>query len=312
MIPAAGLFTPSRRVIVTVEVALPLAVTDPVPTIFELAAVTEPLVKVTGPVTEVNPLGVATFSVFAWATVEAMVPVATPDASVTEAGWVRVFPVPVDANVVETPLAGLLYASRSVIVTVEVVVPSAVTPLEGDAESVEFPATGAPPTNVAVAVTPENPDGVAMLSVFVCARVEAMVPVAIPEAFVMEPGWTSVLLEPVEANVVETPLAGLLFTSRRVIVTVEVVTPSAVIPVLGEAEIVEFPATGAPATKVTVPLTLENPVGEAILTVFVAATVEAMVPVVCPEAFVMEPGCPKVFPPPVAASVRLTPLTGLL
>lgn len=310
--PTAGLLVPSRRVIVTVEVALPFAVTDPVPVMEEFTAETEPLVKVTVFVTEVNPLGVVMLRVLVWATVAAIVPVATPDAFVTAPGWVSVFPLPVDPNAVVTPFTGLLFASRSVIVTVEVVAPSAVTPLEGEAEIVELATTGLPATNVAVVVTPENPAGVAMLKVFVCATVDAIVPVATPEALVTAAGWVRVFPVPVDAKEVETPLAGFPFASIRVIVTVDVATPSAVIPVLGEAEMVEFPAAGAPAIKVTVPLTPPKPVGEEMLIVFVAATVDAMVPVVCPELLVAAPGWPRVFPLPVAERARLTPLTGLL
>jgi len=118
--------------------------------------------------------------------------------------------VPVDAKVVETPLTGLLFTSRRVIVTVEVAEPSAVTPLEGEAEIVEFATTGVPAVKVTVAVTPLNPAGVAILRVFVCATVEAIEPVATPEAFVVEPGCERVLPVPVDAKVVETPLTGLL------------------------------------------------------------------------------------------------------
>lgn len=288
--PTAGLFVPSRRVIVTVEVALPFAIGDPAPVIVEFAAETLPPVNVTLPVTVVNPLGEAIFRVFVCATVEAMVPVATPDAFVVEAGWLMVFPVPLDAKVVVTPLTGLLFASRSVSVMVDVVVPSAVMPLEGEADNVELAAIGGPAMKVTDVVTPANPEGVAILSVFACATVEAMVPVATPEAFVTAAGWVSVFPVPVAAKVVETPLTGLPFASISVIVTVEVDEPSAVMPLDGEAAIVEFAARGVPATKATVALTVENPLGEAMLTVLIAATVEERVPVVWPAAFVTEPG----------------------
>jgi len=280
----------SRRVIETVEVALPFAVTGPVPVIVEFAATGEPATKATVEVTEVNPEGPVILKVFVSAMVEVIVPVACPEAFVTEAGWVREFPVPVAAKVVVTPLIGLLFTSRRVMVTVEVVLPSAVTPLEGEAEIVEFATTAEPGIKATVEVTPANPAGVAMLRVFVSATVDLIVPVATPEAFVTAAGWTNAFPVPVEANVVEAPLTGLPFASCRVIVTVDVAFPSALTPLEGDAEIVEFAAIGAPATKATVPVTVENPVGEAILIVLIAATVEAIVPVVCPEAFVTDPG----------------------
>src|SRR3712207_6756073 len=119
-------------------------------------------------------------------------------------------------------------------VTVEVAVPSAVTPVEGEVEIVEFATTGAPATKVTEPVTAPKPAGVAMLTVLDCALVEARVPVAWPFASVCEAGWTSVLFVPFEAKVTVWPLTGLLFTSFRVIVTVEVADPSAVIELVPE------------------------------------------------------------------------------
>src|SRR5690242_3844712 len=46
------------------------------------------------------------------------------------------------------------------------------------------------------------------------------------------------------------------------------------------------------------------------LTVFVPATVELSVPVICPLLFVVPTGWVSVFPVPVAASVTVAPLTG--
>ncbi len=45
--------------------------------------------------------------------------------------------------------------------------------------------------------------------------------------------------------------------------------------------------------------------------VFASVTVELRVPVATPEAFVGPDGCVSVFPPPVAASTTVAPLTGL-
>jgi len=52
-------------------------------------------------------------------------------------------------------------------------------------------------------------------------------------------------------------------------VTAEVVDPSAVTPVLGEVEIVEFPATAEPAVNVTVPSLFVT--GDVICRVFTSA-----------------------------------------
>lgn len=186
------------------------------------------------------------------------------------------------------PATVLLFVSRSVMVTVEVATPFAV--MELVPVIVEFAATADPETNVTVDVTPVKPAGVAMLIVFVSAVVEAIVAVATPEALVVEPGWTSVLPVPVAANVVDKPETGLLFASRRVIVTVEVVAPSAVTPVEGEVLTEEFAASGGPATNPTVVVTPERPAGVAMLTVFTAAAVDLIVAVATPEASVTEPG----------------------
>src|SRR5262245_10070499 len=70
--------------------------------------------------------------------------------------------------------------------------------------------------------------------VFVSAVVEAIVPVATPNGSVT-PGWTSVLLVPVEARLTAWPATGLPFTSRTVTVIVEIAVPSAITPVAGAA-----------------------------------------------------------------------------
>lgn len=94
------------------------------------------------------------------------------------------------------------------------------------------------------------------------------------------------LTVPVEANVVDTPLTGLPYASFRVNVTIEVATPSAVNPPLGEAEMLEFAATIAPATKVTVPPDLLK--GVAMFRVFVSALVEVSAQVEIPDPLLAE------------------------
>jgi len=198
--------------------------------------------------------------------------------------------VPVAAKVAVAPATGLPAASLSVIVTVEVVDPSAVTPVLGEAAIVEVEEDGVPAMKVTVLVTLVKPAGPEILIVFVSATVVLIVPVATPDAFVTDAGWTSVFPVPVEAKVTLVPVTALLLASRSVTVTVEVVVPSAVIPLEGEPEIVEFATVGAPATKVTVVSTPLKPAGVAILTVFASAIVDFKVAVATPEALVAEPG----------------------
>ena len=77
---------------------------------------------------------------------------------------------------------------------------------------------------------------------------------------------------------------GLLFASRKVMVTVEVAVPSAMtglVPV-----IVEFTATADPVVKTTVPSALTT--GVAMDNVLVSGVVDASVQVETPEALVTE------------------------
>ena len=76
-VPTRGLELVSRKVMVTVEVALPLAVTGPVPVMLEFAASAVPAWKVTAP--PVKVIGEVTCRVLASALVEESVQVETPD-----------------------------------------------------------------------------------------------------------------------------------------------------------------------------------------------------------------------------------------
>lgn len=160
-----------------------------------------------------------------------------------------------EANATFAPGTGLLNASRSVIVTVELVDPSAVTPAAGEALMEEFPATGAPAEKPTLVVTVPNPAGELIESVLLSATVEAIVPVVCPEPLVADPGCTRVLPLPVDANVGVTPLIAFPLASLRVMVTVAVELPFAVVPVAGDALIVEVVVDAGPGTKVTVVLT---------------------------------------------------------
>jgi hypothetical protein len=97
---------------------------------------------------------------------------------------VRVFPVPVDAKVVDAPITGLLYWSSRVIVTFAVVVPFAATPVDGDATMVDVVALGFPAMKSTVSVA-VSPLGAVMVIPFVSAFVDLIVPTAIPLAFVV-------------------------------------------------------------------------------------------------------------------------------
>ncbi len=88
----------------------------------------------------------------------------------------------------------------------------------------------------------------------------------------------------VASNVGVSPETGLLFASRRVIVTVEVAEPLAMI---GEVPVMfELAATGVPAVNITVPSGLIT--GVAMARVFVSALREVIVQVETPEAFETE------------------------
>lgn len=89
----------------------------------------------------------------------------------TAAGWTKVFPDPVAAKVTVVPSSGFPVASFSVMVTVVVVVPFAVT-LVGEAEIVEFATAGGPAVNVTLVVSAPSPEGVAILTVLVCMTVD--------------------------------------------------------------------------------------------------------------------------------------------
>ena len=151
--------------------------------------------------------------------------------------------------------------------------------------------------------------GLVMESVLASALVDFKVQVETPLPFVAEHA-PRVLELPVAEKLGVAPDTGFEFASRRVIVTVEALDPSAVILLVPVME--ELAATAEVATKVTVVVTLPNPAGVAMESVFVPVTVEEIVPVACPEAFVVLTGCVRVFPVPVAAKVTVWEGTGLL
>src|SRR5262245_59822347 len=140
-----------------------------------------------------------------------MVPVVTPLALVGAAGCRSVLPEPVAVNVAVWPASSTLLVDRIVIVMVEMATPSAETPNAGLAVAVDNVALMRTDTKSTVGccatTTWPAPGLIVAVMVFSWAVVLAMVPVATPLAFVA-PGWTSVLLVPVEARLTAWPATG--------------------------------------------------------------------------------------------------------
>ena len=219
-----------------VLVDIPSATTGPLPVTPELVAFTVPAMKST------LPSGFVTGEVMLKSLLSALVlvsvQVASPFTSVTEQAD-SVLLIPPAAKTGVSPGTGLLPASRNVTVTVEVATPSATTGPVPD--MVDVAATAEP----AVKVTEPSVllTGDVIESVFASAVVEARVQVATPEALVVEHADT-MLFEPVALKVGTWPTTGLLAEFRKVMVIVDVETPSACV---GEDPVmVEFAAeTGA-------------------------------------------------------------------
>lgn len=92
--PTTGLLCASTRVIVTVDVAVPLATTGPVPVIVELAATAAPALNVTLVEREERDEGDAMETVLTPETVVLIVAVVIPEALVLDEGPARVLPLP--------------------------------------------------------------------------------------------------------------------------------------------------------------------------------------------------------------------------
>ena len=173
------------------------------------------------------------------ATVDFTVNVTTPDASLApEALLIVGVPVPdVFASVTVFPDTGLLFPSFNVTVTVDVVVPSAVTEL-GDALTVDCAAVGVPAVNVTVAVCVTVTVSVVSVAVNTNApaTVDFTVNVTTPDASLAPEALliVGVPVPDVLASATVFPDTALLFASFKVTVTVDVVVPSAVTE-LGDA-----------------------------------------------------------------------------
>jgi len=196
----------------------------------------------------------------------------------------------------------LLLASKSVTVTVEVATPLATTGPEP--VIVEVATAAAPAVNVTVPSALII--GVAIESVLISAFVEVNVHVDSPLAFEAEQALV-VFAVPLAENVGVVPTSGLLLLSSKVMVTVEVATPSAttgLVPVM-----LELAIEAASAVKVTVPSVFAT--GVRIESVLISALVEASVQVASPEALVTE-HAEAVLLVPEAEKVGVMPGTGLL
>ena len=266
--------------IVTVEAATPSAITGVVPVMVEFAATADPAVKTTVP--PVLTTGVAIARVLVSAVADLSVQVELPEASEDEQAVIAlVVPVSVALKVGTDPETALLFISLRLIVMVEAATPSAAT---GEVPVIdEFAATAIPA--VKTTVPPALITGVAIDKVLVSALIDLSVQVEIPEAFDDEQAvMTLVVPVSVAEKVGTTPLTLLLAASFKVIVTVDVATPSArtgEVPVM-----VELAATAEPAVKTTVPPALTT--GVAIDNIFDSAVNDLSVQVEIPEAFEAE------------------------
>src|SRR6266540_404656 len=245
-------------------------------------------------------------TVFAPATVELSVPVATPLASVGPLGWVSVLPLPVAASTTVAPLIGVPLASFAVTVIVDVPVPTSMN--AGAAVTVAWEADTDPGVTVTDAVCVMAVPLAVAETVFAPATVELSVPVATPLAFVGPLGWLSVLPLPVAASTTVAPLIGVPLASFAVTVIVDVPVPTTMD--VGAAVTVDCEADTDPGVTVTdavcvmaVPLAVAE-------TVFAPATVELRMPVATPPASVGPLGWVSVFPLPAAASTTVAPLIG--
>jgi len=305
--PLIGLPLASRTV--TVIVALPLpAVSD------AGAAATEDCDADTGAgltvivaVCVISVPSIVADRVFASATVELKLPVATPLALVVPLGCVSVFPLPVAASTTVAPLIGLPLASLAVTVIVALPLP-AVSDV-GEAATLDCAIeTGPGLTETDAVWVMATPFAVAD-TVFAPAPVELNAPVATPSASVGPAGCVNVFPLPVAASTTAAPLIGFPLASRTV--TVIVALPLPAVSEVGEAATVDNTAEGGPIVTFTVAVCVTAVPLIVADTDFASGTIELRVPVATPPALVVALGCVSVFPLPVAASTTVAPLIGL-
>src|SRR6202165_293750 len=241
----------------------------------DCAAATAPAVTVTPAVcVSATPFTVVE-TVFPSATVELNVPVATPLASVTAAGCVSVFPLPVAAKTTVAPLTGI--PEPSFAVTVIVVVAPPATMLAGAAATVDWLADTAPGVTSTAAVGVSAVPFTVGEIVFPSATVELKLPVATPLASVTAAGCVSVFPLPVAASTTVAPLIRLPEPSFAVTVIVVVAPPAPMLA--GAAAAVDWLAEPAPGVTVTAAVGVSAVPATVAEIVFPSATVELNVPV---------------------------------
>jgi hypothetical protein len=158
-----------------------------------------------------------------------------------------------EARVTVLPETGLLKASLNVTLIVVVATPSAATEA-GEAVTIELVALTDVGVKVTVAVCATTMTSVPSVAVKMAEPVvvDFTVKVTTPEALEAPEAAEIVSVDPrLEASVTVLPGTGALVRVNRVTVTVDVETPLAVTEV-GDAVIVEWVGSGAPAAKVTV------------------------------------------------------------
>ena len=189
VLPATGFDCASRSVTVIVELVEPSAVTDAgAAATDDCAAVTAPATKLTDAVCATVTESVVSCAVktVVSATVSLTVNVATPEPFVTPETVVIVEEPPPFASVTVFPGTGLPFESRSVAVSVEAELPSAVTDA-GAAVSVDWPPLTEPAEKVTDAVCVTATASVVSVAVYetVSAVVSETAKVASPAASVV-------------------------------------------------------------------------------------------------------------------------------
>src|SRR5437870_5286384 len=182
--PGIGLPKPSFAVTVIVDVPVPAAMGDVAVTV-DCAADTAPAFATTVAVWVIATELIVADTVFDSAVVELSVPVAMPFASVTPAGCVIVFPVPVAARVTVAPEMGFPNASLAVTVIVDEPPPATIGEV---ALTVDCAADTAPTFTTTVAVCVIATELIVAETVFDPAAVELRLPVATPLASVVAVG----------------------------------------------------------------------------------------------------------------------------
>jgi hypothetical protein len=188
--PSIGFPAASRAVTVMVDwLDPPDAVIGEVAVTVDCAADTAPAFTITVAVWVIATALIVAEIVFASASVDASVPVATPLAFVVVAGCVSVFPDPVAASTTVAPWIGLPLASRAVTVIVDVPLPAAI----GDvAPTVDCAADTGPAFTTTVAVCVIATPSIVADTVFEPAAVELRLPVTTPPASVVPSGCVTV------------------------------------------------------------------------------------------------------------------------